>query len=172
MPLEPLLAVQYQIVVNPEMIPPEKLPALLDRLADLQPLLFEIGGLLSRDQYSNLDAGGGRYGEWPELAESTIRQKTRQGYPLNPLIRTGNLAAHLGTVIAMNNNAVTVGMPIEEVPYAVYHEYGGANDRPPQRVIVAVSAEEEDEFFQIIADFIGEVQGLPPGAVTVITQQV
>lgn len=76
-------------------------------------------------------------GQWPPLAESTLAQKSAHGWPLDPLIRTGELK---DSVTTTSRAAKRHGQSMEwgtDVPYAGYHQDGGyVAGRPPKREII------------------------------------
>jgi hypothetical protein len=74
------------------------------------------------------DSGGAAVGaDWPPLAQRTLRDKLRHGFPLEPLVRTGRLRD--GWAVRMEG----AGRGVLEslVPYARMHEEGLG--RVPQR---------------------------------------
>lgn len=62
---------------------------------------------------------------WAPLAESTIAEKTRLGYPLDPLVRTGQMRSHLtGRPLGferLSQTSVTAGTRLQR---AVFHQRG------------------------------------------------
>ena len=75
------------------------------------------------------------YRTWQPLAESTIRQKTRQGYPSTPLVRTGRYQRATESLrgLRVRRNVLELDSPI---PYAVYHEFG--TRRMPARPVFSL----------------------------------
>ena len=71
-------------------------------------------------------SGGLQTPAWPALAASTLKQKAKQGYSSQPLIRTGHLRQSYRPF--SDNDQAGVG---SEVPYSQYHETGTKN--MPQR---------------------------------------
>ena len=59
---------------------------------------------------------------WPPLAPSTLREKTRLGFPLVPLVRTGALEKSLTdrqVAARITPQSMSWGT---DVPYAKYHQ--------------------------------------------------
>src|SRR5687767_4718338 len=78
----------------------ESLIASLERfgeeITEFEPLWSDISDIMVAST-EELFATEGR-GQWPPLAERTIREKTRLGYPLDPLIRRGHDGGLLGSL--------------------------------------------------------------------------
>lgn len=69
---------------------------------------------------------------WAPLAESTLRDKERQGYPTpSPLLRTGEMAASYEKAVDPVELEVTIG---SEDPVALYQEMG-TSKMPPRPVV-------------------------------------
>lgn len=116
----------------------------------------EIGAIMCSDILRQFQSGGDPM--WPGLAQSTIEQKRRMGYPRltreglppqtmvqrgifgpqNILMRTGALLSSWSNpqdpdhIHLVENGSVTEG---SGVPYATFHQNGGAGGRPPVRSI-------------------------------------
>lgn len=103
------------------------------QLANLEPLwdrFKPIMGEIEKKRFA--DEGPG----WEPLADSTKRQKSAAGYPLDPLIREGDLLASLTNE---SRAASTARMRMEwgsDVSYATYHQEG--TGKMPQRKVVDV----------------------------------
>ena len=63
------------------------------------------------------------YRSWAPLKQSTIRSKTRQGYPATPLVRTGRYRRSAVKLegLRIRPNVLEVD---SRIPYAAYLEYG------------------------------------------------
>lgn len=78
----------------------------------------------------NFQASGGLQNPaWRPLAASTLKQKQRQGYSSQPLLRSGHLRQSF--LQFYDNERAGVG---SEVPYSQYHETG--TNRLPQRAML------------------------------------
>lgn len=81
------------------------------------------------------DSIGEERPEWPELAESTIAEKERLGYPTpHPLERTGLLRESISSEAKREGNAV-VGIVASTDPVMSFHEFG--TSRMPARPVLA-----------------------------------
>lgn len=61
--------------------------------------------------------------KWPELAEGTINQKKSQGYPLRPMVRTGEGRDSI-EVLELSENRLVYGTKIttdKGFPYMAHH---------------------------------------------------
>lgn len=98
-----------------------------------KPVMSEIEG----EQFSSQGQGA-----WPGLAESTISEKSQGGWPLDPLVRTGNLRESLidpGRAAETGPQQMTWG---SDVPYAAFHQTG--TSKMPQRQVIADPFRVED----------------------------
>lgn len=126
-----------QIVIEPPIQFIERQSAELAlALADLMPLwerLIPIMGDIEREVFSTRG-----HGSWPPLAESTIAQKSKHGYPLDPLVRTGALKNELtsGSAHHITPDSMVYGTDLD---YAHWHQDGGTKSgRPPKRTLIDV----------------------------------
>ena len=78
------------------------------------------------------------YNTWAPLARSTLREKSRRGYPSSPLVRTGRYRRESASLrgLRIRRNVLELDSPI---PYAVYHEFG--TRRIPARPVYRLVAE-------------------------------
>lgn len=97
--------------------------------------------------------------DWPELAQSTLDERSRYGYGDLPMMqRTQTLFHSLteanseGSIFRHEIDGFTIGT---EVPYAHFHQTGGAVDgRPPRRALVNLSVGDRVRWYAIIAAFL------------------
>lgn len=70
--------------------------------------------------------------EWPPLAESTIEDKEKKGYPVpSPLKRTGDMAASYKKEVLVAELAMVIGSPEAK---ALWQEMGTSRGIPPRPV--------------------------------------
>lgn len=83
--------------------------------------------------------GGAR---WAPLAESTIREKQRRGFPRKPLVRTGSMrdAVRFRHIGQGRRNRGVIELHRHVIPYASFHQHGTRN--MPQRRILVVTSED------------------------------
>ena len=81
----------------------------------------EVAPLLRREFRDVFRSRG--YGKWLPLAPSTIAQRRRDGYGIEPLIRTGNYLTNSANLRGqrIRRNVLEITSP---VAYAMYHEFG------------------------------------------------
>lgn len=103
--------------------------------------LNAIGAYLekkSKDTIGYLQQGGGSFASWPELKESTKKDKERKGYAFkedfNPLYRTGELKRSIHHVVNKTKGEVYVGSPLD---IALYQEMG--TDKIPARSFLGLT---------------------------------
>lgn len=94
-------------------------------------------------------------GGWAPLAESTILEKNRLGFDLNPLIRTLELRdsltepAHPMGIRFMSKDSLQFG---SRVPYGPFHQRGTVN--MPQRRPVDFTELERKQFLKQLQEYI------------------
>ena len=129
-----------------------RLKALSVRVDDFQPLWDRLAGIMVEVETDWFETEG--HGGWPPLAQSTLREKARYGYPLDPLLRTGALKGSLttpeaGLVNQARTSLGTFGLKTfswgTDVVYAHFHQHsqpGGAGlpadygFHPPERQVI------------------------------------
>lgn len=111
------------------------------------------------------------FGEWPPLAPSTIREKTRLGFPVTPLVRTGALEESLTKrELAMRLTPQSMSWGTD-VPYAKYHQgwqdEGVPTDegRPPVRKVLDIRLEDRRRLEASMVGWINEVAARTLGRV-------
>lgn len=106
-------------------------------LENLVPLWMRFESVLDQIEEEQFDTHG--HGAWPGLAESTLEQKSRHGYPLDPLVRTGALKESFHA-LALGAQQFVYGT---DVPYAHWHQDGGyVAGRPPQRKVIDITVDQ------------------------------
>ena len=110
----------------------------------------------------NFDSAGETFGRpWPENTEATRLEKERQGYFGGTLVRSGWLRANVGSVISFTRDSFAVGVDPSEVPYVKY--------LAEKYVLVGMVDAELAELQDILAGYLSDVAGLPPGAIQIQT---
>jgi len=102
-------------------------------LRNLEPLWDRFKPIMSEIESKRFDEEGPG---WAALKESTIRQKAAAGYPLDILIRTGDLRDSL---VEEGRAAKTSAMQMEwgsDVSYAGYHQDG--TPKMAQRKVIEI----------------------------------
>jgi len=79
--------------------------AMLRKMKDRQPLTKEISQIMLKAVQDNFNTQGARIGGWPQLAKSTLKEKTRKGFTAGMLIRSGSLLRSI-SARASNDEAV------------------------------------------------------------------
>jgi phage gpG-like protein len=104
----------------------------LSDLASLWERFKPIMGELERDWFDSRGRGS-----WPPLSEYTLREKEALGYPLDPLVRTGNLRDSLVDPQRAMHAARDTAWYGTDVAYARWHQTGGfVPGRPPMRQVI------------------------------------
>lgn len=112
------------------------------------------------------------FGQWPPLAPSTLAEKTRLGFPITPLVRTGALEQSLtNREISMRLTPHSMSWGTD-VPYAKYHQ-GYRDDasaptdegRPPVRKVLDIRVEDRRRLESSMVGWINEVAARTLGRV-------
>lgn len=101
-------------------------------LLDLEPLWEMVKPIAGQVEEEQFDSKG--EGAWPALADSTVREKQQQGWPEDPLVRTGDLKASLvnpGVAADTGPRHMVYGT---DVDYAQFHQAG--TRKMPQRQVI------------------------------------
>lgn len=106
------------------------------RAEDLIPAWEALLDWWARENRKHFESRGQRWRTpWPPLADSTITEKLRLGFPIDPLVRTGRMRSHLVSrplgFERLSQTSVTVGTRLER---AVFHQRG--TRRMPRRQLV------------------------------------
>ncbi len=106
-----------------------------ERARDVSPAWQAVATWFAEANFEQFLSRGARYRDpWPPLAASTTLEKLARGFPLDPLIRTGDLVQDLTSrpfgVEQITPHEMTVGTAI---PYAGFHQRG--TSRMPRRVL-------------------------------------
>ena len=115
----------------------------IDTAAKDPGFLKSAGQLLVSRGKQNLEDGGSPTVSWPLLAESTRKQKLKQGYSLKPLQREGFMKRSL-------NWEVTGGLYVTGPDYLKYHQSDEPRTIIPERKVYTV---EPDDYLDL-QDFL------------------
>jgi hypothetical protein len=113
----------------------QQLRGMRERSQDVSPAWNALLDWFAEQNQAQWLTRGGRYRQpWAPLATSTVDEKFRQGWPLDPLIRTGELVQSLThrplRIEHITGREVRAGT---DVPYAKFHQTG--TRRMPQRIL-------------------------------------
>ena len=158
----------YQLNVNIT-VNQDQLAALMETLSDLDPILLGVVQPYLQQQAKELwDTKGASVGEpWEPNKPITEIIKTRLGYPLIQMVRSGTLQDAIGQVLANGENSIVVGVNTSEAPYAWKHQEGDDSEHLPRRVMVGITDSQVQTLVERIAEFITLRSGLDPSAVTI-----
>ena len=99
----------------------------------------------------NFEKKGAEFGGWAKLAPSTIMAKARMGYPLTPLVATGQMKRAFRT-LSLSKDTVVVG---NETEYYPYHQLGTKNI--PRRVMISLNAKLEKQIIDNFENFFKDL---------------
>lgn len=163
-------------VVNVELSPPlefirGQLGEFRRELEDFTHLWERFADVLEQTERERFDTDG--YGEWPPLAPSTVREKTRLGFPLRPLVRTATLERSLtDRELAMRLTPRTMSWGTD-VEYAKYHQgfrdaAGAPTDpgRPPVRKVLDIRVDDRRRLEAAMIAWIDEIAARSLGRFT------
>lgn len=101
-------------------------------LEDFGPLWDKLSDVMEKVEQDQFDSEG--HGQWATLADSTLAEKQRLGFPEQILVRTGDLKDSLtdpGRAASKQPFSMTWGT---DVPYAIYHQLG--TEKMPERQVI------------------------------------
>ena len=125
-------------------------------LLDLQPLWDDFKPIMREIEEQQFATEG--HGEWPPLADSTLRQKAALGYPPDPLIRTRTLYDSLTDPSRAAQTTPRSMVWGTDVPYAHYHQDGGSiAGRPPRRPVLDLTVEDRRRFERTMLSWINKL---------------
>ena len=104
-----------------------------EELSDFRPFFDRQGRKILQDEFAEVFRSEG-YGAWAPLAESTLAQKRRRGYPDDILVATGALKRSYLALRGIRRTKFSLSYrPPADVGYAIYHEEG--TSRMPARPV-------------------------------------
>jgi len=120
------------------------------RASDMRPVSRELFRVLEQAEQAQFASGSG----WPRLAEATLENKARDGYPAQILVRTGALRRALITsggdaVRELERSELTFGAA---VPYA---KYALGTRRQPARPPIKLRPQDEQQITRIFGEYVG-----------------
>jgi len=116
------------------------------QVKDMSKKLNDVGRLMIGSIHKNFDQGGRP--KWPGLSPVTVAEKARKGKDRRPLIRSGNLRAHI--TAGVSGNKLTVGATEK---YAKYHQKGMG---VPARPFMLIQREDVPRIVDILTGDIGK----------------
>lgn len=126
----------------------------INTLSDYEEPLRESGEWLLKDVDTNFRKQGALFGRgWKPLADSTRRQRARQGYPpARPILeRTGRLRRG-NKIKKVTKDTLTIG---NDVDYFKYHQTG--TRKMPQRKVLDIRSVAEIAIGRIFKDWLGRI---------------
>lgn len=131
---------------------------LLEDLSGLWERFIPLVSQMEKDWFESQGDGA-----WPDLAESTLRQKAARGYMADPL-RTDDRRGSLYDTLIDPQLAADIGprslVWSTVVPYAGYHQDGGTvPGRPPKRQVIPdpLPVEDRRRFEQATVSWLNEL---------------
>lgn len=122
-------------------------------LKNWTPEFHKVGDLLLKTFRDTFSVQGSNIGEnWPPLAASTIAEKQRLGFPLDPLIRTGQMRNSFTSQFGAFE--VVVSNPVSYFPY---HQSRGPRNKIPRRVMMKIDQRRREMIVKIFQSSIQNV---------------
>lgn len=130
-------------------------------LDNLEPLWDRLKPVMSEIEQEQFESHG--HGDWPPLAESTLRYK--QGPDM--MVESGDLKSSLVDPGRAAESGPRQMVWSTDVPYAHYHQEGGSvPGRPPQRVVLEVRTEDrQGKIEPSVVRWVNEVAARTWGAI-------
>lgn len=123
----------------------------------LTPLWERFEREMSAIEAERFDSEG--YGEWPPLAESTIRDRARRGFAAGPILqRTRNLRDSLVDPARASRTTPRTMTWGTDVDYAIFHQDGGSiPGRPPQRTVLDLRVQDRRRLETQMVSWVNEI---------------
>lgn len=135
----------------------------LDIRSFREPLKRSIQQVVAPSIQTNFDVGGRP--EWEPLAEKTLEDKARLGYPSDPLVRTGKLRRVAGQLNAWTLTSEDATMTqLSGVDYGEFHQ-DGTQFMPAREFAIIQDPDDVDAIQQVFENWLEErfiAKGLVP----------
>lgn len=124
-----------------------------DNVKDLSEPFREIAADFYKGEERQFETEGSYgAGGWQALAPATILQKERAGYPLDILVRSGELKKSLteeggANIKEINPLVMRLGT---RVPYAIYHQSNKPRRKLPRRPVIMLPEEQKTRWTKIL----------------------
>ena len=119
-------------------------------LKDWTAQFVQTGNLLTKTFKETFNVQGKNIGEsWTPLKPSTIAEKARLGFPLDPLIRTGKMSNSF--VSKPTRFEVVISNP---TPYFIYHQSRQPRHKLPRRVMMKLDERRREMIVKIFQSSI------------------
>jgi hypothetical protein len=133
-----------------------KIRAMADRAQDVSPAWHAVIAWFAEQNRKQFATRGARYvTPWRPLAASTVQQKRRAGFPLDPLVRTTKLRDSLTRrplgVEHVTGREMTAGTTAR---YARFHQVGTRRGLPSRPLFSAAQIRREQAVSTAIASWI------------------
>src|SRR5690349_2875717 len=103
----------------------------------------------SRDVFSTQGAVIGE--KWKRLSPYTVAQKARQGFPPDPLIRTGKMQRSFTSIVSSNRAVV-----YNTASYFKYHQSNQPRKKIPRRVMMKLGEKQKQQVVKIFQRYLQE----------------
>ncbi len=126
-------------------------------LLNLGPLWDRFKSEMTKIEEERFSSEG--YGEWDELADSTLRDRARKGFGPGPILqRTRNL---MDSLVDPGRAAQTTARSMSwgsDVDYARFHQEGGSiSGLPPQRIVLELRVEDRRRLETQMVSWLNEI---------------
>lgn len=121
----------------------------LDSYRDLWERIKPVLSRIEQERWDNEGPG------WAALAQSTLEQKSRRGYPSDILVATGDLRDSLVDPSRAAREEGRALVWATDVPYAGYHQDG--TTRMPARPIIEIDVAERRDLEREVVAWVNDV---------------
>ena len=133
---------------------------LRDELSDFRPFFDNQGRKILREEFREVFDSEGN-GQWAPLAESTLAQKRRMGYPDDILVATGRLKRSYLALRGIRRTKFTLSYrPPADIGYALFHE-SGTSRMPARPVFGSVVDDARRRFPTSLRQYVSQTARTP-----------
>lgn len=91
---------------------------------------------------------------WARLSPYTVAQKARQGYPLDPLIRTGRMRRSFESLVESDRAVI-----YNTAEYFKYHQSNQPRQKLPRRVMMKLGNQQKEIVIKVFQEHILRASG-------------
>ena len=123
-----------------------KLQIAQDKVKDWKPAFRQVASVLKKTFSNNVyDTRGRAVDEnWPKLSPQYLAQKRKDGYPSQPLVRTGKMKKSFKTLFKSDLAAVW-----NTAAYFKYHQSNKSRRKIPRRVMMKLANQQRETIQKI-----------------------
>jgi hypothetical protein len=108
---------------------------------------FYLKSVFSKDVFETQGAAIGE--QWKRLSPYTVAQKARQGYPAQPLVRTGAMQSGFQSIVSSDQAVI-----YNTADYFKYHQSNQPRSKLPRRVMMKIAENQREQIIKYFQQYI------------------